>query len=366
MLFCDQFSNYEDFRSRFGFKTSEKGEYLVNNNGVRQRKNNIVYLFWKESVIHNHEEGASLSSAYALGYKFATNKEVFDFMLYEIFRLRSSDICPVKSFANYMILNEGVCLDGDVSSIRYSDRDTNHVYKMKIGKFVNKYLEYYLQSKEKQNKWYFLQNPTLRIFFIEELTELWKNKRLKEMSMKVVVDKDFQKIYSRSARPEDAKDFNSCMDDDRNWNYYKYHSDIYDAISLQDSEGLVYARAILVKCYDNDNNEHTLLERIYCNKRMYKDLLFEKAKALNLFDLYKDLNASCHESLEIYSVSDSSKFQKQLYINLKLKKGDWASYQDTFKYYVPSLGKVFNGEYLVVKENRMIRLDNTNECYNYD
>lgn len=356
MLFCDQIENYEDFKTRFGFKTGADGRYLVNANGVRQRKNNIVFLFWKEECIFLHKsKHFSLQESYNRATKYETPKEVFKHMLYTVFGTNTSDICPIKSFKNYELLNSGICIDGDIGAVRYRRTDTGHIYKMKIGKFVNKYLE---ESGNIQPYW--LNNPTLKIFFIEEITELWKNKRLKDMTLKVVVNKDFHAIYDRSYRPEDARDFNSCMDDDDNWNFYSDNSELYDAVSLQDDEGLIYARAILIHCFDKKNNPHDYLERIYYNKRMYRDLLFEKAKAQGLFDLYKDLNATCHESTAINAVSNDNKINYSIYIPLHLETDDYMSYQDTFKWYYPSIDRAYNRNMNGI-EGGCYTLDTTNE-----
>lgn len=337
MLFCDQFDNFEDFKSRFGFKTGIDGRYLVNANGVKQRKNNIVYLYWKESCIHFRKQGYDLKEAYRRAVKFDDAKSVFREMLNQVFGKDISDICPVKSFGEYEILNSGICFDGDVSSIRY--RHAGKTYKMKIGKYVGKYLEY-VQKHGRAPFW--LNNPTLHIFFMEELTELWKNKRLKDKTLHVVVDKDFHAIYDVRRRPSDSNHFGSCMDGDTNWNYYKDHSDIYDAVSLQDDEGLIYARAILVHCFDDNGKEYKYLERIYCNKRMYKDFMFEKAKAEKVFDLFKGLEASCHDNLEIYDVNTGNRISFCLYIPLELHNGDYMSYQDTFKWWYKSANKAYN------------------------
>lgn len=339
MLFCKQINNFEDFKLRFGYKTGLDGEYLVNANGVRQRKNNIVYLYWKENAIYFKNKGFSLKDSYENASKFESSKDVFKEMLYSVFQKQPSDICPVKSFEYFDILCFGVCFDGDINSIRYRNIKKGKAYKMKIGKYVEKYLEYLIKCHDAP---FWVNNPTLHIFFLEEITELWKNKRLKDKTLHVVVNEDFQGIYSTRRRPSGASGFNSCMDDDPNWQYYRDHSDIYKAVSLQDEDGLIYARAILVNCFDTNGNEHKYLERIYCNKRMYKDFLFEKAKSEKVFDLYKSLEASCHENTEIYSVNDGRRIDYSLYIPLELHNGDYMSYQDTFKWWYKSLNRAYN------------------------
>jgi len=364
-MIANQFQNFEDFKNRFGFKTGEDGKYLVNANGVRQRKNNIVYQYWKEHFLYLKKvDKYSLKEAFDSASKHNTPKDVFREMLITVFGMDLSTTCPVISFNEYKLLNSGICLDGDVTSVRYENTKTGHIYKMKIGKYVNKCLDNLPDRTRKRLFW--LDNPTLRIFFIEEITELWKNKRLKDMTMRVVVNKDFQAIYNPDLRPEDARCFDSCMDGDNNWNYYKDHDNIYDAVSLQDEEGLIYARAILVTCYDKNDQEHKYLERIYCNKRMYKDLLFEKAKAEGLFDLYKGLDASCHESKAIKKVSDDKTIDFPVYINLELEEEDWLSYQDTFKWYYPDLAKAYNYEYSFNSNYNCYHLDITNETFMFD
>ena len=330
MLYCSQINNYEDFRARFGYKTGQDGNYLVNSNGVRQRKNNIPYLFWKETSIEEHKKGMSLSKSFDCGIKLNTAKDVFNLMLREVFKKTSNDICPVISFGNYEIQNYGICFDGDVNSVRYKDTNTGKIYKMKIGKFTGKALDFLIKQGAVIG---WINNPTLRIFFIEELTELWKNKRLKDKTLKVVVNKDFEGIYRRARRPFDSRDFSSCMDDDQNYNFYVNHPDLFDAVSLQDDDNLIYARAILVHCKDEKGNEHKYLERIYCNKRMYKDFLFDKAKQEGVFDLYKSLEASCHEYEKVIDAKTDKQIDYTLVIPLTLKSGDYISYQDSFKWY---------------------------------
>lgn len=341
MLYCNQIKNFEDFKSRFGYKTGIDGRYLVNANGAKQRKNNIVYLYWKEESLYLHNsKKLSLVTSYEKAHKYSSSKDVFEDMLYSVFAKEITDPCPVNSFDNYELVTMGICLDGDVGSVRYRNISTGKIYKMKIGKYVNKYLDY---ISNQTNKYFWLKNPTLRIFFIEELTELWKNARLHDKSLHIVINKDFHSIYNPDNRDKNAYHFSSCMDEKENWHFYKDHSNIYDAISLQDDDGLIYARAILVTCLDNNNNEHKYLERIYCNKRMYKDFMFEKAKAEGIFDLYKGLEASCHDATEIYAVKDNKKINYTLHIELNLKEErNYMSYQDTFKWWYKSANKAYN------------------------
>lgn len=335
MLYCDQVHNFDDFNSRFGYKKDIKGNYLVNKNGVRQRKNNIVYQYFKESFLNLYKVHHDLKFAFEKAIKLNTAADVFNEMCQVVFKQDASNSRIISGFGEYVLLNDGICLDGNTTtSVRYKRGD--HIYKMKIGKYVNKAIDY------RSSELFWANNPILRIFFTEEITERWKQARLKEASLHIVVDTDFEKSYSSNTRPDGQENFNSCMDDHDNWNFYSTYPELFKTVRLEDSDGLVYARAILVNCKSvEDDSKHTYLERIYCNKRAYKDLMFAKAKEEGIFDLYKDLDASCHESTRINDLQDN-KIKYDVYIKLNLDNGDYMSYQDTFKYYDTDSGKAYN------------------------
>lgn len=360
MLYCQQFKDYEDFKSRFGYKENINGERLCNKSGAFQRKHNIVYQYWKESVKNLHDnDNYSLSFAFSHGVKLTSEDEVFADMVFSLFPNTIVRTCNTifKPFENIILDMQSYCTNDNPYLIPLII--DGKPCKMKIGKYINKLITYYSISNKAS---FWINNQTLRTFLIERLAEMWKSEVLKNQSLKLVVSKNFNKIYNTDFRLSDESYFNSCMDDKGQYYFYEDHDDIFSAVSLQDEDGNVYARCVLVKCQDDDGKDYTLLDRIYYNKRMYCDLLFNKAKYDNIFNIYKDLDASCHESYRILDMNGKL-LGKRLHIQLDLDNDSCISYQDTFKFYIYESGIAYNTDKNLTG---YYNLDTTSEYIEFD
>lgn len=351
MLYFTQFENYKDFRERFGFRTDVEGNYLYNNHGQKQRKNRIPYLYYKLYVQYYKQRGYSLSVAINKAIKCNNPKEVLSSLLYELNMAFSwiitedSVILNNSKSCKYKIIEDGITPDNNVYNI-YCRDDYDRKVSIKIGKFLQEFFNSYI-NRQKLYSFpdllvYLLQDHTLCMFLIEEISELWKKQRMKENNMSLNVDYNFEEIYNPNCRDNDNFDFRSCMDEKPNWQFYQNNPHIFRAVSLIDPEKRIYARALLINCIDSENKEHVLLERIYFNKRIYKQRLFDLIKEAKICDLYKDLEASCRDSRAINYIASDERFNKTLHINLILEDNDITSYQDTFKFYYPAVHAAYN------------------------
>ena len=328
MLLFTQFKDYNNFKERFGYKTDSEGNILYNKNGSKQRKNSILFYCFKESFKY-FKNLTNFEIALKESKKYFSLEEAYIDLKNSI--LGSLDTVPY--FDDFTVLEkESILLDNDSCFVIVKNGKREIV---KIGKILNLFIDLYCA-----NCWY--STPVIRNFFIESYLNHWKAIKLKAKSLKLVINDDFEGCYSYGRRPLNIWDFGSCMDDKPNWKFYKNHSDIFQVVSLQDSEGQIYARCLLVTCYDSLGNSYKYLDRIYFGREVYKFYLFEQARSKKLFDLYRHLSASCRESTRIYSVINDSQINFSLYIPIEYKDQEIIAYQDTFKFYNPSRKKAYN------------------------
>lgn len=334
LYFNTQFDNYEDFRSRFGYKTDEAGNVLYNKSGKPQKMHTIPYLLWKTYVIYLKKyKKRPLSQCIEIAPKFQNNSQVFTYMLnslpsFTTYTDEDTDSWLVKGYG-WKIVGKGEA--NDLVIVKTPDGKKQ---QMKLGKYTENVLKL-VPCNDLTVCW--LTNKTLVTFFVETLVTQYVSLILSYSNLQLVIDKSFDKIYNTEYRPANMTCFNSCMDNDPNYQFYAKRPEIFSAVSLQDNNGLIYARALLVKCFeaDNPNCEHTLLERIYFNKQVHANRLFQLAKETNIFDICKRPGASCRDSTDIIT-REGNKFYPVLAINLNLHYGDILSYQDTFKFYKES------------------------------
>lgn len=325
MLIFKDFKNFKEFNEKFGLKRKDN-KYLVNKNGVAQRKNLIQYLLFKESFLYLRKCGYPLQDSYENAIKLNTTKECFLYLLdvackgyylkLDSFIYNEFKYLNIDSYLDKFDINLEFNSD-NLSLISYNEN--NKVIIKKIGKFL----------KEKIN--FIFNNEILENFFIETFSEEYKAKNEVINKLILVVDTNFEKAYCRNYRTDENRDFHSCMDDEVRYSFYK-SKDCFSSVRLEDEFGNVYARCNLVECYDEDNRKYYLLDRIYCNKTVYAKILFKKAYIKNIFDIYKGLTASCHDVRDIY-YKDGSYFEEKLHVNYILDVDDVLSYQDTFIYY---------------------------------
>ena len=355
MLYYD-FMDFEDFKDRFGI--------IRHGNGAKNRKNKILLAYIKnKELLHQ----ARLTNDYSLLH-ISSMSELKQVMLERI---------KVSGFGKkyqVQLINDtfgsdcyqtdeyhGLCEDHDFKSVRYINKTSGKVYKMKAGKLLRALIQ---ETEFGQT----LPEQVLG-YLCEEFTQDWQTYVMGTLPKnQLVVSDEFQKIYSSSCC---KGEFHSCMVDR---DLHAFYHDAVDASAayLTDEDGLIIARCIIYnKCYDEDGKVWRLAERQYstdCNdilKRALVDALIREGK----IDGYKKVGAGCCDSREFVDVNGQSLADKKFYIDCELETYDTLSYQDSFKFYNYGLDRAYNhqdSQYGYCLDTTDGSIDGVEEEENYD
>ena len=220
----------------------------------------------------------------------------------------------------------GICADGDITSIRYARRDNGKIYKMKAGKFY---------------RYLLMQNPFSKglpheviTYLCEDFAASWRAYAAEKINGygELVVDSDFETIYSSSCCPGD---FHSCMVDD---GYHTFYNDCVkaSAASLRNDDGDVIARCVIYdEVFDEDGKVWRLAERQYAADQdtVKMQMLVNALIAKGRIDGYKCVGAGCGDKRAFVDVNGQSLASKRFRIACNIGDDDYVSYQDSFKYY---------------------------------
>lgn len=322
MLYYDV-KNYEEFQTRFG--TQKHG------NGVSNKKNKILLTYIKnKELLHT---AVTTGNAELITIPDMTElKKTMNRKIQE--SGEKDENLPHKSFLNGLIFYSnaystddyyGVCEDGDMKSVRYINHANGRVYKMKAGKY---YRSLVLQTAFGKK----LPEQVL-VYLCEEFAADWQTYTMGKLPKNsLVVNKDFERIYSNSAC---VGDFQSCMMDKYLHSFYQYSVDA-SAAYLTNEDKKVIARCIIYnKVTDQDGNKWRLAERQYASdgndvlKRVLIDALIKE----NHIDGYKKIGAGCGDSRAFVDTEGNSLSEKEFEIECNLDYNDTLSYQDSFKWY---------------------------------
>lgn len=352
MLYYD-FKNYEGFKERFGVKGSKENP----------RKNKIILSYIKQlpllerARLTNDYREINMTSMSALwetvrrkfvrrsnDYYYESNDH---YACIEMLGLRLYS----KKF-KFDALN-GICDDGTVNFVRYVNMENGRVWKMRVGKFIQKIAE--------ENGFY-LPEPVM-LWMCEEITRQWEahvaslsvNDYIKPMHL--VVDDDFDSIYDGDCC--DGR-FGSCMTDEGQYTFYNDAVNAKAASLRRDSDDIIEARCVVyMEATDEDGCVYRLAERQYAPVEKFGD---DSAKS-NLFnsvmkrmlvdalikgghiDGYKQVGAGCGDDRDFVAVDGSSLSHKRFSIGCNLEDGDTLSYQDSFGYYDAEEHIAYNYEY---------------------
>ena len=229
----------------------------------------------------------------------------------------------------------GIPLDETASTgdfIRYINKETDKVYKMRSGKFLRKVIlesEFGRALPEQVLTW-----------MLEELVSDWRVQCANEVpKYNLVIDDDFHKIYSRRYC---CGSFGSCMTDN---DYYSFYSDAVDAkaASLRDENGIIIARCVIfTDVKDEDGKTWRLAERQYATKELHKQLLVNALIDGGHIDGYKRVGADCGAANSFVSNDGEDLSHKDFSIRCNLDWGDTVSYQDSFKWYSMEERRAYN------------------------
>ena len=318
------FHGYEGFQALFGMET--------HGNGVKSRKNKILLQHIKNRALikycreHNdwsllHIRSMAELKQLVLGYIRETGKA--DPNLPNKVILIGNTYWSNQYRTDHM---NGLCCDFDKKAIRYVNTKTEHVYKMKAGKFFTSIIK---ETELGQ----ILSEPVVN-WLSEEFTQDWQTYTFGQTpDVELHIDDNFEKIYSDHW----CRDFKGCscmVGRDR----HSFYEDAVDAKAayLTDPEGYVLARAILfTNVKDENGNKWRLLERQYAKEsnEVLKRLLVDLCIKGGHIDGYKQIGAGCSESRAFVANDGTSLADKKFSIRCELETYDTLSYQDSFKFY---------------------------------
>lgn len=318
-----KFENYEAFKDLFGIQK--------HGNGVSSRKNKILLNYIKnkellhEAVTTGHGELIHISSLTEL-------KNIMKERIKE--SGKNDETLPYQSLLNgetyYSAIystdeNNGLCEDGDTKAVRYLNNENGHIYKMKAGKY---YRSLILQTTFGKNL-----PEQVTVCLCEEFAAEWQTYIMGKLPKnKLVVNKDFERIYSSEAC---AGDFHSCMVDKEVSAFYSESVDA-DAAYLENEEGKIIARCIIFnKAEDQDGKLWRLAERQYStgNNEILKRALVDRLLKEKRIDGYKKVGACCGEPRAFIDTEGNSLTDREFTIKCCLDYDDSLSYQDSFKWY---------------------------------
>ncbi len=220
----------------------------------------------------------------------------------------------------------GLCEDFDKRAVRYVNTKTEHVYKMKAGKFFSAII--------KETELGRILSPQVLNWLSEEFTQDWQTYSYgRAPEVELHVDDNFKLIYDEDA----CRDFNgcSCMVGRDRHSFYENAVDA-KAAYLLDREGYVLARAIIfTDVTDQNGKKWRLLERQYSREsnEILKRLLIDLLIKGEYIDGYKQVGAGCSESRAFVANDGTSLADMKFSIRCELDTYDTLSYQDSFKFY---------------------------------
>ena len=317
-------NDYDDFQYLFGLET--------HGNGVKSRKNKILLQHLKNPALikycREHDDFSLLHIR-----NMANLKQLVLDAIQESGKqdstLQNKVILIGKTYWSGQYRTdhmEGLCEDFDKKAVRYVNIKTEHVYKMKAGKFFTAII--------KETEIGQILSEQVINWLSEEFTQDWQTYTFGQTpNVELHVDDNFELIYSERA----CRDFNGCscmVGRDR----HSFYEDAVDAKAayLLDCDGYVLARAILfTDVKDEDGNKWRLLERQYSKEsnEVLKRLLVDLCIKGGYIDGYKQIGAGCSESRAFVANDGTSLADKKFSIQCELGTYDTLSYQDSFKFY---------------------------------
>lgn len=242
----------------------------------------------------------------------------------------------------FEIDTDGVCLDGDVSCVRYVKED-GRVYKIKAGKFLRRCVE--------ENKVTAIGPKALNQHcedFAREWSAFASTKVGEYAGVALKYDQDFAFIYCGGNYAGDG--FGSCM---TNEGYESFYDEVDGAraASLVNPDGLILARCIVFeRCISlTDGRTYRVAERQYSKSGIdsLKQMLIDALIKADKIDSYKRIGADCRSPKAFVTV-DGESFGHTMYVQTYITQGNLdatISYQDSFKYLDVTDGRAYNDDW---------------------
>ena len=319
----DIIPNYEGFKSVFGDKNTRNNKVAL-----------AYFVATAKELIGNVKHGCvpTLISA---------NSEVYTAMLNEMHDKGTGcyiHLLKIKLPYCSRRLDErgGFTEDGD-TQVRYIlNGNTDRPMKMKIGKFLRAVIT-------ESDVFKHLPESCIN-YFVEKASNEWESKHPVNNSYELVVDNDFEKLYTSEYH---AGDFGSCMTNDDQYSFYEDAVEARAASLWKDGE--MYARCVI---FDKVNELETgavyrLAERQYAVDKnpVLKQILINKLIEAGEIDGYKHPDACFSDANKFFKNDGTSMVDSKLYISCNLDFGDIKSYQDSFKWYDYDERTAYNYEF---------------------
>lgn len=352
------FRNAAEFQRIFGVQ--EHG------NGVKSRRNKILLQFYKSKSIWDfcRKHNGKYDYFFGLRNMVDLKEYIIDVIHDQLIRNASSstkDFYPVKlmgrtywSSVYSTDENKGIPSNGNVGYVRYVTHEENRngkVYRMRAGRFYKRLL---LESELGRA----LPEQVLN-WLCEQFTEMWSSYVARTLPhFTLHVDRDFYRIYSYNEDNGCTYDFNSCMMDDDQWQFYRDCVSAKAAYLTNDDDRVIARCIIFTDVKDQDGNTWRLAERQYAQegRDLYKRCLVDALIEGGHIDGYKQVGVDCHSTTAYVDKNGNSLMNKRFSINCELdfsydsdyawenEKNHILSYQDSFKFYDFKLRKAFNTE----------------------
>ena len=339
------FGNYEGFKEIFGMR--ECG------NGNKQRRNKILLAFLKDKTfvkafrrtewryIQEKNKEKYIKVLRNCSTMAAMRDFVLDMMVIEnvphavilenvpYYRTYLMGSCNYDFYSTkYEVSEGGICYDGDFRSIRYRNVESDHIYKMKAGKFFRHIID--------ENPIGEILPEQIKVWLCEDFAERWQayaRSKCPDVTLKVGnTIKDFEAIYDDSNY---EGNFGSCMAGNEQYYFYR---DAVDAKAawLEKEDGSMVARCIIfTNVKDEDDKKWRLAERQYSSngENGLKRLLVDKLIEAGEIDGYKQVGVDCHSGTAFVDNDGRSLSDVSFHIWCGLECDDTLSYQDSFKFY---------------------------------
>ena len=339
MIYIKSFENYEEFQKLFGVR-----EF----NGRKARNNKILLALLKDKRLFHESVMSGDLSLFGITNMVDLKSKLIQ-GIYESGARSYRLAYPINLLGNTYYsdmysLDEasGICEDGTPNAVRYVNKESGRVFKMKCGKFMKHLIECTNFGKTLPRE--------IVTYLCEEFSRDWQAYTIGKLPKnKLYVNDNFPDIYDSGrlkGYDKNADNFVSCMVDKDLWSFYK-DSVKAKAAYLEDGEGMIIARCIIfTEVYDEEGNKYRYAERQYsagCDD-VYKQALIDALIQAGEIDCYKKIGAACSESTAIVGINGDSLSDKRFHIKCHLDWEDSLSYQDTFKWYSMYNEEAYNFE----------------------
>lgn len=368
------FRNAAEFQRIFGVQQ--------HGNGVKSRRNKILLQFYKSKSIWDfcRKHNGKYDYFFGLRNMVDLKEYVLDVIHGQLVRKASKSynpFYPVKLMGSTYWSsvystdeNKGIPSNGDVGYVRYVTHEENRngkVYRMRAGRFYKRLL---LESELGRA----LPEQVLN-WLCEQFAESWSSYVARTLPhFTLHVDRDFRRIYSYDEDDGCTYDFNSCMMDDDQWQFYRDCVSAKAAYLTNDDDRVIARCIIFTDVKDQDGNTWRLAERQYAQegRDLYKRCLVDALIEGGHIDGYKQVGVDCHSTTAYVDKDGNSLMDKRFSINCELdfscdsddawenEKNHILSYQDSFKFYDFKLRKAFNTE---PKDMTNVSMLDTTRCY---